>query len=232
MFGKNPRRKQELNPFLWVTSIFQTIQGEGPWAGSPAVFVRLAGCNLACYWCDTQFETGMYYTADEVANLVDNVRSPGTQLVVITGGEPFRQDIRPLLVRLAERTYNVQIETAGTLTLPDFPWNYCELVVSPKTGKVHPDICQRAIAWKYIVAHGDEDPVDGLPFMSTQVEGKDSRIARPPPDWVNNLAEIYVQPRDDYSQQKNKRNVDHAVRICLKYGYRLSIQVHKIIGVD
>ena len=59
MFGGNVARKQVLDDGqqLWVQEVFYTLQGEGPWTGHPSIFVRLAGCNLKCFWCDTDFES-------------------------------------------------------------------------------------------------------------------------------------------------------------------------------
>ena len=62
MFGTNPSRKQVLDDGqeLWVQEVFYTLQGEGPFSGQPALFIRLAGCNLRCFWCDTEFESSTW----------------------------------------------------------------------------------------------------------------------------------------------------------------------------
>lgn len=233
MFGNNPILKAEperADGALRVTEIFYTIQGEGPFSGHPAVFVRLHGCNLACHFCDTLFSD----PADplmEVADIVAAVRAAsGTcKLVVLTGGEPLRQGVTPLLHELFDRGYHVQAETAGTiysLALATLVPEGLTVVVSPKTGKLHPAIKYIASAFKYIVQAGDADPIDGLPTLSTQREGARQPVARPVPG-----VPVYVSPMDEQDEAKNKANRDHAVKIAMEHGYRLSLQLHKIIGV-
>ena len=225
MFGINPIRKQELRSdgMLWVQEVFRTIQGEGPLAGRPAVFIRLAGCNLACKFCDTEFESGEWLHEEQVGTeAVELAAGWPRPLFVLTGGEPLCQDIRPLVERLL-REGDVQIETAGTLWLEDLPPSG-QLVVSPKTGKLHWAIVERAQAYKYIIRAGECDGADGLPcIMPTGVPG---RVARPPPG-----AEIFVQPCDDHVQVRNAANLEAAKESALRFGYRLSLQQHKILGL-
>lgn len=223
MFGANPIRKQELRTdgMLWVQEVFRTIQGEGPLAGRPAVFIRLAGCNLACKFCDTEFESGEMVHEDAVETeawrLAFGWKRP---LFVLTGGEPFRQDIRYLVKRLLQ-TGDVQIETAGTLWLEGLP-NDAEIVVSPKTGQIKAAIMGKASAFKYILRAGEVDAEDGLP--STMPTGVLGRVARPRPG-----AEVFVQPCDDHEPMRNKENLEAAKESALKFGYRLSLQQHKIL---
>src|ERR1035437_6012166 len=95
-----------------VHSIFYTIQGEGPHAGEPAVFVRLTGCNLRCYFCDTDFEKGDALSIEAVVAAVMASADPQVcKLVVLTGGEPLRQQIIPLCRALTAKGYMTQIET-------------------------------------------------------------------------------------------------------------------------
>ncbi|MBX9726502.1 MAG: 7-carboxy-7-deazaguanine synthase QueE, partial [Rickettsiales bacterium] len=117
MFGKNPKRAPEMTDgtTLHVVEIFPTLQGEGPCVGQPAVFVRLGGCNLACDFCDTEFEN---FSAIPLQSMLENIHAhttEGRDLVVITGGEPMRQNIAPLCEALIAAGFRVQIETNGTL---------------------------------------------------------------------------------------------------------------------
>src|SRR3954471_13531433 len=116
-----------------------TIQGEGPYAGHPAVFVRLHGCHLRCTFCDTNFDDPddpVYRVPDLVAE-INNLATATTKLVVITGGEPTRQNILPLCRDLAFCGFKVQIETAGTYWIDGIE-NYADIVCSPKTPSIHP----------------------------------------------------------------------------------------------
>lgn len=100
-------------PFLRVTEIFHSVQGESTWAGLPCTFVRLTGCPLRCVWCDTAyaFQGGERLGLDEI---VDQVRSIGTPLVEVTGGEPLAHPNAFLLVeRLLDAGHTVLVETSG-----------------------------------------------------------------------------------------------------------------------
>ena len=123
MLGRNPVRHQILDQGeqLWIQEVFYTLQGEGPFSGHPAVFVRLAGCNLKCFWCDTDFESSEWHpNLEELLAQIEKVRPTHCKLIVLTGGEPFRQDIAPLINALLSRKLHVQLETNGTLWL-DLP---------------------------------------------------------------------------------------------------------------
>lgn len=234
MFGNNPIRKQDLSSpsHLWIQEVFPTIQGEGPFAGQPAIFVRLGGCNLKCFWCDTDFESSTWHPhIDELISAITHAEEHcKTDLVVLTGGEPFRQDISKLVHELKGLMYRVQIETNGIAWIEDFERylidGRCSIVVSPKTGKIHDKIRQYADAWKYIVSFDDTDKDDGLPILSTQRKEKSMHIARP-----NDNSIVYVQPLDSYDDDENKQNEKHAIKLVKKYGYRLSYQIHKHLGL-
>jgi 7-carboxy-7-deazaguanine synthase len=97
-----------------VTEIFNSIQGESSHAGRPCTFVRLAGCNLRCSWCDTPYSWGEGKTMSR-KDVLWEVASHKCRLVEITGGEPLFQRETPLLAqRLVERGYEVLVETNGS----------------------------------------------------------------------------------------------------------------------
>ena len=81
---------------LEVHHIWKTIQGEGPLAGSPAVFVRLAGCTLQCSFCDTDYTSKRVRQEPEEILAGIKAIGGGCNTVVLTGGEPFRQNVGPL----------------------------------------------------------------------------------------------------------------------------------------
>lgn len=229
MKGANPVRRQELTDgrALWIQEVFYTLQGEGPFAGQPSVFVRLGGCNLRCFWCDTDFESSTWQpTLDQLLQKIDELRPPTCDLVVLTGGEPLRQNVVPLVEACLERGLRVQIETNGTLFL-DLPEDSrLTLVCSPKTPKLHRDLMPRIQFMKYVVKKGEVDPGDGLPARSTQSEEKFDRLARPQPHQI-----VYLMPLDEQDPRKNRANLEQCVETCLSFGYRLTVQGHKTWGV-
>jgi organic radical activating enzyme len=202
---------------LDVKHIFPTIQGEGPNAGVPAVFIRLGGCNLACEFCDTEFEDFEGMALEEIVRRAREVRGACT-LAVITGGEPLRQNIAPLCEALMAKGFRVQIETNGTLyrKLPA----EVEIVCSPKYTQggyapIRGDLLAEIGALKFLVA-ATRAGYDGVPQLGQREYG----------------IPVYVQPMDEYDAAKNAANVALAARLALAEGYRLSMQIHKIIGVE
>ena len=146
-----------------IHSIFYTIQGEGPFAGQPAIFIRLAGCNLQCPLCDTDYTSqalrmqpdAVYRAVDEEINdyiaTSGKVRNIKCDLVVITGGEPFRQNLSGLVTLLLGKGLRVQIETNGTL-YQELPYwhDHLTIVCSPKTGMVSRKLIRHIKALKYV----------------------------------------------------------------------------------
>lgn len=240
MYGNNPIRKADHDPNkLSVQEVFYTLQGEGPQSGRPAVFVRLAGCNLACFFCDTEFESNINQVLSP-ASVVERVfDAPSTSrrcdLVVLTGGEPLRQNCFELLRLLQKAGVKlVQIETAGTLWQDWLQYfidvEFVQLVCSPKTPLVHPKIEVNCRHWKYVVAGNNADPYDGLPMYGMQpgTLGKKQKVFRadlgPHSDDT-----IWVSPMD--LPEEREANTKFAAQLCLDYGYRLSLQTHKLVGL-
>ncbi|HID57066.1 TPA: 7-carboxy-7-deazaguanine synthase QueE [Candidatus Poribacteria bacterium] len=187
-----------------VIEIFYSIQGEGHRTGQPMVFVRLAGCNLRCDFCDTKYawkmERGKRMSEEEI---LEEVSKYGCDWVCLTGGEPTLQDLSKLIPMLREEGYKVAVETNGTIfqkSLRLASW----VTVSPKEGAdVHPLVMEITDELKYVI----------------RSEGDLKRIRYHPL--------IYLQPVD---------NDPDAVRICVEAvlknpRWRLSVQVHKLIGI-
>lgn len=228
MHGQNPLRKQEVGDgqTLWVQEVFYTLQGEGPYVGHPSVFIRLAGCNLSCYWCDTDFESSTWRPSlDELIAEVERIKPSHCRLVVITGGEPFRQNVRPLVDRLLAMNLHVQFETNGVLWV-DMPRSpNISIVCSPKTSSIHPEIFERATAFKYVVSAEARAESDGLPELSTQSPGAQTHICRP-----RQGADVFVMPLDTGIAAANEANVRACVEVAKTHGYKLTLQTHKIAG--
>lgn len=219
MFGKNPKRSPESGDgtTLNVVEIFPTLQGEGPFVGQPSVFVRLGGCNLACNFCDTEFEAFEAMGLEVIVEKVKEQAAGLRDLVVITGGEPLRQNIVPLCESLLAKGFRVQIETNGTLWRP-LPEGV-NVVCSPKVtdGKYHllrPDLLTRLDALKFIISAGE------LAYRDIGEVGQ-----------AGSQIPIYVQPMDEYDPARNAANTAHALALAQKHGYRLSIQMHKVWGI-
>ena len=213
---------------LDVFDIWPTIQGEGPLVGTPAVFVRMAGCNLTCSLCDTDYTSKRQLMApSQLLEKITHYENP-SRLIVLTGGEPFRQGIGPFVTRAIENDFRIQIETNGTLFVPNLP--YCHrnltIVCSPKAPKISQQLEPFINAFKYILDANSVDPADGLPI--TSMRSSNLTIARPN---KSSIAEIFVQPLDEDDLDKNKRNLEATISSCRKFGYRLSLQTHKIMGL-
>lgn len=274
--GQKAFRDAPMNSLL-VTSIFYTLQGEGPFAGRPAVFVRLAKCNLACSFCDTAFDFGHWMTFDEIEQRmwaeVDSqvVEGHGDQtdvVLVVTGGEPTLQpNLSGFLLHQSGKWAEIQIESNG-LVERLLPLN-TTLVVSPKCTepmlpvggslkrghylKPLPAVLMRADCLKFVV---DSNPLNAYHM---------------PPDWAYQWMHeqekpVYLSPMNAYQEGKpvqllmqanekavslearkkneavsfwtpglldrtrNEANHQHAARLCLEWGYRLSLQTHLYVG--
>lgn len=241
MINTQPPEKGIYHPkgSLDVHSVFATIQGEGPFAGRPAVFVRLAGCNLQCPGCDTEYTaTRIPMTVLEVANniaicIAKNFGGLVAPLIVITGGEPFRQNIFPLVNALTGEGLLVQVETNGTIwpkQLADIATlgnPLFQIVCSPKAPRIAHGMVPNA--YKYVLEAGHIDPIDGLP---TSVLENGLRPYRPhftDTVWKMMLAKgrVYVQPMDAKDAIKTSNNIGAAIDSAMRYGYTLCLQMHK-----
>lgn len=227
-----------------VFNIWYTIQGEGPYAGVPAIFIRMAGCNLQCPGCDTDYTSKRTrMTVSEIVTITQKLRPMYPEnsywghkqrkkecypLTVITGGEPFRQRIGDLVRQLCYDGQIVQIETNGTIWQDELWPLRGEIVCSPKTPKIHPEIAKRMSALKYVISHDAVDENDGLP-TSMLGAGAALRPARPALNWNG---EIYIQPEDTKDPERNRKNMEACVTLSKRFGYRLGVQLHKLIGEE
>ena len=228
------KRASATRGWLDVHSIFSTIQGEGPFCGHPAVFVRLAGCNLQCPGCDTEYTEGrkqmdyvQVYNKMLQSSLLDNSI---TKLMVVTGGEPFRQpEVVPFINwMIIQHGWKVQVETNGSMQIPLELNNDCVVVCSPKSSKLHPSAAQRANHFKYVLKAGNYLQEDGLPLQALDHRSS-PYIARPP---VNFRGNIYLQPMDEKDAEKNRANIRQVVENAKMHGYIVQLQVHKYLGVE
>ncbi len=189
---------------LQLSEIFYSIQGEGTWTGTPAVFVRLAGCNLSCDFCDTDYSLKSIASVEGVVRVVGETGG-SCPMVILTGGEPLAQvETLALIEALRHDGRRVHIESNGTIyaTLPEDVW----LCVSPKE-RVDPRMAARANEAKLIV--DERVPEEHLPHFE-------------------HLQSILLQPEGN-----KQRNVEIALAYAHAHPerFRLSLQTHKFIGV-
>ena len=212
-----------------VKELFYTLQGEGMNAGRPAVFCRFSGCNLwtgreadrhkaVCTFCDTDFvgvgpDGGRYATADALADAVlsrwpqvdGGHATGGRPLVVCTGGEPLLQLDAAAVAALHARGFEVAVETNGTQEPPPGLDHVC---VSPKAGA--PLKLTRGHELKLV-------------FPQREPEAQPERFADLP------FEQFWLQPMDG---PQLAANTQAAIAYCLAHPrWRLSVQVHKVVGV-
>jgi 7-carboxy-7-deazaguanine synthase len=201
-----------------VEEVFPSLQGEGRNQGRPTVFLRLAGCNLACAWCDTAYarEGGAEMAADAVLAAVRETAGPCRRLCV-TGGEPLLQQeaLVPVVAALASEGYAIEIETNGTI---DFTPIQAHAAITmdvkcPSSGEVS-DLALLARlgpgdAIKFVVA----DLAD-LAYVENVLETHPTR------------AEVFVSPVHGADAGPIVAQVvEHNLPV------RFSLQLHKLIGV-
>lgn len=213
-----------------VNEIFETIQGEGVYTGTPAVFIRLQGCDVGCPWCDTKHTwvpNGKYkvisikekklepewaeMTVDAICKKLLTLRPVH---VVITGGEPLMHDLNPLLKMLIKLRYTVQIETSGAYLLPNYTTH---LTVSPKInmpGGFKLNRVTLSCASEFKMPVGKQEDIDKFIEMLEQCGLQHTKNP------------IYLQPLS-----QSKKATELCVQACMKYNWRLSVQTHKYIGL-
>jgi 7-carboxy-7-deazaguanine synthase len=202
-------------PTLKIFEIFPSIQGEGIRQGEPAIFVRLAGCDRRCSFCDTKFAWtgGRDYSAVEVLEKIRRVRRRyPARWICLTGGEPFMQDIR-LLVRLLKRDHcRVQVETNGTRYY-SLAADWFTISPKPKAYFVRPEFQRLAREVKLVVTRD----------LTMAVIGK-MRAAFPP------RIPIVLLPESNrrWSQKRALFLIKEALGAGLD-NVRISAQLHKVL---
>lgn len=189
-----------------VNEIFYSIQGEGYHSGTAATFIRFAGCNLKCSFCDTNHKDWIIMSEDEIINVVSE--NPA-ELVVITGGEPTIQLTKKLIDKLHAIRKYVAIETNGTQpVLSNIDW----VTVSPKqeyVGEIGHPVINQANEVKVVY--------DGIHQISNFGIQADY---------------YYIQPCDTGDNKRNKEIIKQCVEFIKKNPkWRLSLQTQKILNV-
>jgi organic radical activating enzyme len=194
-----------------VNEIFYSLQGEGYYSGTPAVFVRLSGCNLRCPFCDTQHKDG---TEMSESDIVSAVKQYPARHVVVTGGEPALQLTESLVDALHAAGRYVAVETNGTHPLPD---NVDWITLSPKSAFVDGAevMLTRADEIK-VVYDGIHDPEGQLSTLISQLSTL-----------------LFLQPCDTGDAARNRQLTAATVEYIKSHPeWRLSLQIHKILNIQ
>ena len=193
-----------------VLEIFDSIQGEGVYSGTYVTFVRLAGCNLDCSWCDTRESLWRQGTKMYSSKIAEKCKQ---KVVVITGGEPGIHDLENLVDTLHEDNHRVHVETNGTKELySEIDWITC----SPKPPAYHINTDWDEL--KYVVS--PEFSMDVIKVDLNRIKQRYNS------EFHDRL--LWVQPvsMEPWSIQK-------CLKIIKEHPYiGLSVQTHKVIGVD
>jgi len=204
-------------PTLRINEIFFSAEGEGGRQGQPTIFVRLSGCNLRCDFCDTRYawEEGQEINQEIILSKIGRLREKyKADWVSITGGEPLVQDIKPLVEKLKQAGFKIQVETNGTKPIIfEVDW----LTVSPKP----PDFFstrtsrQQATEVKLVVTKN-------LKLAEVEKVRKKFRVNVP----------LWLQPESNevWSYRRAWHLFEQAARGGLK-NIRLGCQLHKIYGL-
>lgn len=218
-----------------INELFETIQGEGSFTGQPSIFIRLQGCPVGCSWCDTkhtwEIDDSLRIPVNDMltkgqederwANLtpqdmlhVFKDRGFKAKHIVITGGEPCMVDLTPMCEAFEAEGFSCQVETSGTFEI--LVSTDCWVTVSPKVNmKGGYAILQSAMTRANEIKHpvATEQHVDDLKALL-----KRHQVEQTP---------VYLQP----ISQKD-RATKLAIDTCIKNNWRLSVQVHKYLGIE
>lgn len=193
-----------------VNETFLSLQGEGYFTGTPAFFLRLSGCNLQCPFCDTQHQS---FTEMSVEEIVQEASSHKPRHIVITGGEPALQLTKSLVDKLHEAGFFIQVETNGTLPLPEgIDW----VTASPKSSPVREDL-----------------KIDELKVLYKGIGDEPEHLLKSLPKRGSRRGLfLYLQPLDTGNEERNRIILRDAIAYVLEHPqWRLSLQTHKLLGI-
>jgi organic radical activating enzyme len=200
---------------LPVMEHFYTLQGEGYHQGKAAYFVRLAGCDVGCVWCDVKdswdADKHPKYSIPEITAMAvkGSANKDGNVIAVITGGEPLMHPLDDLTAALKEKGFQTNIETSGAHPLSG---NWDWICLSPKKFKAPlPEVVKLANELKVVI------------FNKSDFEWAEQFAAQ-----VNGSCKLYLQPEWDKASLVTPLIIDY---IKLHPKWRISLQVHKYINV-
>ena len=196
---------------LPIMETFYTVQGEGFYSGRAAFFIRVAGCDVGCVWCDVKDSwNANEHEILQVSELVNQVKESGTNFVVITGGEPGMYDLSYLTNQLHTLNVEIAVETSGAYELRgEYDW----ICLSPKKFKKPLDsVISKAHELKIVV------------FNKSDIEWAETHSKQVPEH-----CKLYLQAE----WEKKEKMYDLILfYITQNSQWRISVQIHKYLGVD
>ena len=186
-----------------VNEIFLSLQGEGFWTGTPMVFLRLSGCNLACHFCDTDFKAFKEMEADAIVSTMTDLAGE-CHRACITGGEPLLQLESGLIEALHKAGFKIHLETNGTIEAPEgIDW----ITVSPKAELK----LTKASELKLVFQKPDEAHIECFRSYNCQ--------------------NLFLQPCDTGYPENNAAILQQCLEYIKAHPWwRLSLQTHKLLG--
>lgn len=204
----NNKDKEQLLPIM---EQFYTIQGEGTYTGHAAYFIRLAGCNVGCHWCDVKESwDAEAHPQRPVSDIISEAAKFPSRIAVITGGEPLMYNLDKLCEGLKEEGFRIHLETSGAYPISGkIDW----ICLSPKKFKLAlPDIARIANELKVVVYN--ESDFRWAEQYARQVPDNCALFLQP--EWSK--AEVMLPAIIKYVQERPQ--------------WKISLQTHKYIGVD
>lgn len=202
----------ENSPKYPVMEVFSTLQGEGEHTGTPSYFIRLAGCDVACAWCDVKESWDVAgFPKQDVSEIVAGAIASNLTTVVLTGGEPCMYDLQPLTDGLHAAGLSVHIETSGSSPITgDYEW----ITLSPKKFKS----CL------------DENFAKADELKVVVVNKHDLEWAREQAEKVGPSCVLYLQP--EWSRkEKSQELMLEFFQSTHGRGWKMSVQTHKYLGL-
>ena len=189
---------------------FYSIQGEGFYQGHAAYFIRLAGCDVGCVWCDVKesWDANLHQEVG-IEKMVHNAKNSGTEIVVVTGGEPAMYNLDALTAEIKKQNLRSHIETSGAYEVTG-SWDW--FCLSPKKFKAPVDsVFKQADELKIIV------------FNKSDFEWAEQQAAK-----VNSSCELYLQPE----WSKEKEMMPHIINYVKENPqWKISLQIHKYMSI-
>lgn len=204
------KKELQTGEMLPIMEHFYTLQGEGFYAGHSAYFIRLAGCDVGCHWCDVKeswaVEGHQIYSVEEIAEIATEY----SKLIVITGGEPLMWNLQPLTSALKKRNCRIHIETSGAYPLSgDLDW----ITLSPKKNILpKEEIYKKANELKTIIYNQHD-------FKFSQEQAQK----------VSPNCLLYMQSEWDKKDQMYPKIVDFILK---NPEWKMSIQIHKYLNIS